>query len=99
MKYGFDPKAHLEFQADLASPQDRLLLLRLQAPLLIKAASFGNIEIFKLLLEHGCDINTQGYICDDGRYTYESNVLGAAVTQIEIDYIRTIFGQSLQPKV
>ena len=92
-------QARLEFQADLASPQDRLLLLRLQAPLLIKAASFGNIEIFKLLLEHGCDINTQGYICDDGRHTYESNVLGAAVAQIETDYIRTIFSQSLQPKV
>ena len=99
MKYGFDPKTHLEFQADLVSPQDRLLLLKLQAPLLIKAASFGNIDILKLLLKHGCDINTQGYICDDGMNTYESNVLGAAVAQIETVYISTMFSQSLQPKV
>ena len=59
----------------------------------------GNIEIFELLIKHGCNISSQGYICDDGSNVYESNVLGAAVAQIETDYISTMFNQSLQPEV
>ena len=72
--------------------------MKLETPLLIKAAYLGNVKIFQLLLAHGCDVNVQGYICDDGRNTYETNVLGAAVTSVETLIYPALIKQSFQPK-
>ena len=82
MKYGFDPTIDFKYEAAVHEMKDRILLLQLESSPLIKAAALGNLDIFKILLEHGCDINTQGYICDFVNSAYETNVLGAAVSQL-----------------
>ena len=50
-----------------------------KSPFLVQAACYGSLDIFKILLEAGCDINSCGHIClSKRRNTVSSNVAGGA---------------------
>ena len=61
-------------------------------PFIIQAASEGDVDCFKLLLDYGCQLNETGFICFSPKEKNEvsSNVIGAAAFKGHVDLMKYV---------
>ena len=88
MSRGFDPIVKVELNVGEALPTYRASLLSYSAHPIIFAAGWGTVEIVKHLIDHGCDITLKGQILTDHTYSYESNALGTACLNGNVEVVK-----------
>ena len=79
-------------------PQYRTSLLSYSAFPIIFACGWGTVPMVELLIEQGCDITLRGQFLTDCEYSYESNALGTACLNGNVEVVRfllTKFGKEL----
>lgn len=82
------------------SPDNRTFLLLCSSPPIVSAARGYNYQIFKLLVDHGCDLHSKGYFgMYKGQSYYETNVFGAAMYHRRNDVARFLLDRSEKPDV
>ena len=87
----YDFKESIKFHNDeRVKEEHKYLLIVYSMKPIVYAAFSGKFEALKVLVESGCDINSHGVVNWNKNYIWETNIIGIAVSQGNIDCVMYI---------